>query len=160
MLQHLLREESVKVGFEAASQEEAIRKLIDLLPSWGLSPEDRENVYSRILAREGYGTTAIGEGIALPHCIFAGVSLPLASLGISREGIDFPSLDGLPVHIAFLLVLPDTEDAGQMKSQILHSAGSFFRDRFWRERLKIAGSAQEAYELIVREAGSELQMAG
>jgi len=160
MLQHLLREESIRIGLEAEDQILALKKMVNLLPSWGIELEDKSDLLIRLLNRERFGTTAIGGGIALPHCIFPGISLPLASLGISKEGICFPSLDGKPVHIMFLLVLPEHEDSDRMKDQILHHGSNFFRDPFWRERLKISTNPEEVYELIVRESNLDSVLTG
>ena len=151
MFQQLLREESVRLGIEAKNQKELLTQMIDYLPGWELDAEKKESLLHLLLARERFGTTALGEGLALPHGIFSGITCPMACLVINREGLPFPSLDGALVHIAFLLVLPETEDSDREKRKILHSAESFFRDRFLMERLKIAESASEAYEVILRE---------
>ena len=152
MLRHLLREEAIKIGFEALDREDAFKKLIALIPAWSVKSQDRRKIFELLMNREKIGTTAMGEGICLPNCILGGVSVPLAVLGISRAGVAFPSLDGEPVHIFFLLVLPASEDAGQMKARILHEAEGLFKDRFLRERLKIAESPEEAFEVILRES--------
>lgn len=153
MFQHLLREESIKVHLDVPNREAALAELIAILPSWGVTSKQKGSLLELLLQRERFGTTAIGDGIALPHCVFSGISYPLASLGLSRKGIPYPSLDGEPVNLVFLAVFPDHEEYSHSeKRRDLHDAENFFRDRFLRERLKISESPEEAYEIILRES--------
>lgn len=151
MFPHLLREESIRVGLEAPTWEIALLEMIALLPSWALNGKNKSKLYDQLLERERFGTTAIGDGIALPHAVFPGIKVPMSSLAISKNGIAFPSLDRKPVHIIFLTLLPENADSHRMKKKVLNDAALFFRDRFLRERLKIADTAEEAYEFILRE---------
>ena len=59
-----------------------------------------------LVERESLGSTAIGEGVALPHGKTNEVNKILTSFGRSLSGMDFQSLDGKPTHLFFLLVLP------------------------------------------------------
>ena len=157
MFQHLLREETIQLGITAGNGEEAIAQLIHGLPAWDLDATKKTEVVRLLIEREKFGTTAIGDGIAMPRCMTSAVTHPVAVLGISRSGVAFPSLDGDPVHMIFMLILPETEEADLEKQRILHSAEAFFRDRFIMERLKIAESPEDAFEVILRE-GSQLRL--
>lgn len=158
MFQQLLREESIGIGLTGENYEQALKGMIDLLPPWGLKGSAKAGLLTRLMDGERFATTAIGGGIALPRCIFSGVDFPLASLGVSRQGIAFSSLDGGLVHIVFLLVLPEREDSEQNKQRVLHVAELFFRDRFLRERIKIAERPEEIYELLLREGSPMYEM--
>jgi PTS system nitrogen regulatory IIA component len=61
----------------------------------------------KLLKREELGTTAIGHGVAVPHCRAAGLGSPALMLGLSRNGIAFEATDGKPSHVFFLLVSPE-----------------------------------------------------
>ena len=152
MFQHLLREETVKLHLEAPNREAALAELIAVLPSWAVPPRQKGNLLELLLQRENFGTTAIGEGVALPHCVFPSIGKSIAALGISRRGISYPSLDGKPVQLIFLTAFPDTPHASEERRLLLHEAENFFRDSFLRERLKICETAEEAYEVLVRES--------
>jgi len=66
-----------------------------------------------LLKREDLGTTAIGRGVAIPHCRTKGLKSPILLLGLSREGVPFEAVDGKPTHVFFLLVSPeDNPSAG------------------------------------------------
>ncbi len=155
MFQHLLREEAVGLRLEAPNREAALAELIALLPSQFLPSRKKADLLDLLLQRERFGTTATGEGVALPHCIFSEASIPIASLGISRKGIAYPSLDGTPVHIIFLVVFPEKSDLDADRYRILREAETFFRDRFLMERLKISETPEEVCEIIFREANHQ-----
>ena len=74
---------------------------------------DREkDLYEKLLQREGLGSTAVGEGIAIPHCKLKEVESPLLALAVSRKGVRFEALDGKPIHVFFLAV-SSPENPGQ-----------------------------------------------
>lgn len=64
------------------------------------------DLLGKLLDREKLGTTAIGAGVAIPHCKVDGLRKPVLSLGLSQEGIPFASVDGEPAHAIFLVVSP------------------------------------------------------
>lgn len=156
MFQKLLLEETIHLGIEASDFKEALSLLVQKIPSWALPASSHPDILKRLIDREQLGTTALGEGIALPHCLSPAFQQPIALLGISKQGIAFQSLDGKPVHFVFMLGLPAAENAGILKKQILGSAEHFLKDRFFRERLKIADSAEEVLECILRESSFSL----
>ena len=85
----------------------ALRSVVDILPL----PEevDREFLYQVLLARESVGSTAIGDGIAIPHVrnpITLHVAQPIVALSFLENGIDFQALDGKPVHTLFTIISP------------------------------------------------------
>ena len=61
----------------------------------------------RLLKREELGTTAIGHGVAVPHCRTKGLKSPVLLLGLSRAGVAFEAVDGKLSHVFFLLVSPE-----------------------------------------------------
>ncbi len=149
---HLLREENIVAGLEARHHEEALEKLLDALPPWGLQGIDRERILRLLCLREQIGTTAIGQGIALPHCCSPEVLEPILALGVSPRGIPFQSLDGKPVHFIFLLILPQNEGSERLKRKILQNIKWVLCDRAMQERLKAASDAGEIYRCVFRES--------
>lgn len=148
MGQPLLREENIVACLKAVDVETAFRQLMEILPVWKMDPSSKERVLERLLLRERVGTTAIGQGIALPHCFSPDVTEPVVVFGVSSEGIPYPSLDGRPVHFVFLLILPQNEAAQQMKCEILQNIKWLLCDRFLQERLKAVQSASEVFALL------------
>jgi PTS system nitrogen regulatory IIA component len=81
-----------------------------------------KDLYEKLLGREELGSTAIGDGVAIPHCKMKGVKNPVVMLAISSKGIDFHSLDGKPSYIFFLVVTsPDNPSVNlQILAAIAH----------------------------------------
>ena len=99
--------------------------------------------------RERLGSTAIGDGIAIPHGKVRGVGKILGVFGRSTAGVDFDSLDGDPTHLFFLLVAP--EDSTSLHLKALARVSRLFKDHSFREKLLAASEAEEIYRLIVEE---------
>jgi mannitol/fructose-specific phosphotransferase system IIA component (Ntr-type) len=152
MLPSLLREDSILLHLEAPNREAALAELIASLPVASFPNRHKASLLEVVLQRELFGTTAVGDQIALPHCFSNEVSEMVISLGISRKGIAFPSLDGQPVHLVLLTIFPESYRGNRLKADFLKEAETIFRDRFLRERLKIAETVEEAYEIFIREA--------
>jgi nitrogen PTS system EIIA component len=99
--------------------------------------------------RERLGSTAIGDGIAIPHGKIRGVSRILGVFGRHSRGVEFESLDGNPTHLFFLLVAP--EDSTSLHLKALARVSRLFKDASFRERLMAAQDAAEIYKLLVEE---------
>jgi PTS system nitrogen regulatory IIA component len=116
----------IHYGLQAGNKEDALRSLVEVLPV----PDDvdRELLLRLFLAREAAATTAIGEGIALPHVrnpIVLHVARPMITLGFLERPVDFGALDAKPVHVLFSLVCPTVRSHLQTLSRLsyaLHDA--------------------------------------
>ena len=147
----LLHEENIVAGLDALDCEDALKRIVDALPAWSLQGINKQKILDLLILREQIGTTAIGHGIALPHCFSPEVYEPIMAFGVSPTGVLFPSLDGRPVHFIFVLILPQTEAAERQKRQILQNIKWSLCDRSMQERLKAAPTASEIHQLIVPE---------
>ncbi len=108
----LLSEELIVPDLESRTRDEALKRIVGVLKSGGRISRAK-NLYDKLVQRERLGSTAIGDGVAVPHCRFKGVKSPIVALGISRPGMDFGSLDGKPTHLLFTIVSsPDDPAAG------------------------------------------------
>jgi PTS system nitrogen regulatory IIA component len=99
--------------------------------------------------RERLGSTAIGDGIAIPHGKMPGVKQIVGTFGRHRQGVDFESLDGRPTHLFFSLVAP--EDSTSLHLKALARVSRLFKDGSFRDRLMTAQDAAEIFRLIVEE---------
>jgi PTS system nitrogen regulatory IIA component len=128
-----------------ADKESALRAAIESMPL----PEkmDRHLLLQLFLAREALATTAIGDGIALPHVrspIVLHVPTPLISLCFLDKAIDFGALDGKPVHVLFSLISPTVHIHLQLLSRLSYA----LHDARFREVV----TGQGAPEDILKEA--------
>ncbi len=99
--------------------------------------------------RELLASTAIGDGIAIPHGKLDTVGRLVGALGRAVEGIEFESIDGKPTHLVFMLVAPSSSTGVHLKA--LARLSRLFRDPEFRQRLLSASDAQAMYQVIVDE---------
>ena len=99
--------------------------------------------------RERLGSTAIGDGIAIPHGKMPGLTGVVGAFGRHAKGVDFDSLDGSPTHLFFLLVAPEDSVGQHLKA--LARVSRLLKDRAFRERLVGAGDRAELFRLIREE---------
>ena len=124
------------IDLRAADRWQAIDELIDhLVDNQKIKPEHRQVIVSGIRQRESSMSTGIGFGIGLPHASTALISDVIVAIGRSRKGVQFDALDGKPVNLVMLFLVP----AGQFQkhlntlaniAKLLHRDD--FRDGLWR----------------------------
>jgi PTS system nitrogen regulatory IIA component len=100
------------------------------------------------LDRESLGSTAIGDGVAIPHGKFPGIIAPIISFGRSRKGLDFESMDGQPVFLFFLLIAP--EDSASVHLKALARIAKMLKDSNFRKLLIEAPNRKELYKTIIQ----------
>ncbi len=101
----LLKKESIELNTKAASKEEAIDILTGLMEKGGRL-EDRAGYKEGILAREAQGSTAVGDGIAIPHAKVAAVKEPGLAAITLPAGVDYEAFDGSLAHLIFMIAAP------------------------------------------------------
>ena len=99
--------------------------------------------------REGIASTAIGEGVAIPHGKLPELDRIVACLGRAENGIDFGSGDGQPTYLFFVLVAPSNCAGNHLRA--LARISRVFNDASFRHRLQDAGSAEDMYAIIEEE---------
>ena len=101
----LLKRESIELGAALTSKEDAINRLTGLMEAGGRL-YDRAGYKEGILAREAQGSTAVGDGIAIPHAKVAAVKEPgLAALTVPA-GVDYDAFDGSLANLLFMIAAP------------------------------------------------------
>ncbi|MBX3044210.1 MAG: PTS sugar transporter subunit IIA [Candidatus Kapabacteria bacterium] len=102
----ILRSNSIKIAIDAETKEHLLESMVELAydPTKVL---DKTQALKDVLEREEVMSTGVGKGIALPHAKSKSVLDSVASLAILKEPIDFDSLDGESVNIAFMLLGPE-----------------------------------------------------
>ena len=99
----LLDEKSIKIGLQAASKQEVMEELVDLLVGAG-KVDDKHAVLDALWERENKISTGLENGVAVPHCKTSAVSTLTAGLGVSKQGIEFDAFDQKPSKIFFILI--------------------------------------------------------
>ena len=144
----ILAEDLVIPQLQSTTKNEVLHELAQHLATQR-SEIRAENLVAVLLDRERLGTTAIGEGIAIPHGKLPGLKGVLAVFGRSQIGIDCHSLDGQPTKLFFLLVAPE-ESAG-IHLKALARVSRLLKDKAFRERLLQGTSRTALYQVICEE---------
>lgn len=107
---------------------------------------DKDAVLSAVLERESKMSTGIREGIAVPHGKTGAVTKLCGAIGISRDGIDYDSLDGKPVHLVILLVSPADQSGPHLAT--LRSIALLLDDPNFLDEILESRSAAQVCELL------------
>jgi len=149
-ISELLDVKAVSVEICAKDKKEAIAEMAELLVASGsIKKAEKADIVKKLQERENLGSTGIGKGVAIPHAKCPKVKKMSAAFGISKEGVDFRSLDGEPTYIFFLLVAPGETPGPHLKA--LARISRLLDDKFVRDRLKTAGSSQDIMKTIIEE---------
>jgi PTS system nitrogen regulatory IIA component len=110
---------------------------------------DRATLARVLTERELLASTAIGEGVAIPHGKLSSVSEIVACLGRAPAGVDFDSMDGQPTYLFFVLVAPESSTGAHLKA--LARISRVFKDPEFRRRLLAAPDAEAMYTVVADE---------
>lgn len=123
-IQNFLTQDIILLGLKSGDREDVLKEMVGFLKKRNLIAKEKE-LYDKLIQREKLGSTAIGEGVAIPHCKMKGVKDPVVMLAVSKEGVNFLSLDGKPSHLFFLVV--SSPDNPSLNLQILASIAHLVR---------------------------------
>ena len=143
---------AVSADLKATTKKEVIEELVDLLFEAGaIEKKIQTKLIEVLMVREALGSTAIGQGIAIPHGKSENISKLIGALGISKKGVNFDSLDGEPAYIFFLLIAPADSAGPHLKA--LARISRLLKDKYFRENLKTSKDEKSILKLINQEDG-------
>lgn len=143
----LLKEQSILLGAEVSSKQQALDQAVQLMQNGG-NVKDLQAYKQAVLAREEQSSTGVGEGIAIPHAKTAAVNAPgLAAMTIPA-GVDFDSLDGMPVQLLFLIAAAENGENEHL--EILSRLSTLMMAENFRQDLLAAKSKTEFLDIIDR----------
>lgn len=105
-----------------------------------------EKLTQALMDREALASTALGEGIAVPHCRFEAAARLFICVGRSQAGVPFDSPDGLPTHLFFLLVAPESMRGVHL--QALGRISRLCKDPAFLPRIRQASAATEIFQVM------------
>jgi PTS system nitrogen regulatory IIA component len=105
MLAELLHPQRVRVGVALSDKDAALLELATLL-TWPEGEVNADIVYEILLERERLASTGVGSGVAIPHGRCDGFEELRAAVIVCPQGVDFDSVDGLPVRILVGIIGP------------------------------------------------------
>ena len=148
-LHNILIRDMIIEELDSQDREGALKEMVNFLKKKKKVNKEKE-LYEKLLQREELGSTAIGEGVAIPHCKMKGVKNPIILLAISKRSVDFQSLDGKPSNIFFLVV--SSPENPSLNLQILAAIASLVRKSgSLLKKILSAGNISEILEIIREE---------
>ena len=151
-INEFLCSKAVTSDLKATTKKEVIEEMVDLLVKAGaVEKKTRNKLVEILMAREALGSTAIGQGVAIPHGKCASITKLTAALAISKKGVDFDSLDGEPAYIFFLLAAPLDSAGPHLKA--LQRITRLLKDKYFRENFKSAKDEKVILALLTQDDG-------
>lgn len=142
----ILSPERARTGVIAGSKKRALEQAAAIVSKAIADGDTAGQVFDALLARERLGSTALGEGVAVPHCRLANATQTLGVLLQLAEGIDFDAPDNQPVNLLFILVVP--AQATDEHLQLLGRVAGMFNDAGVRNSLRQANSGSELLDCV------------
>ncbi len=143
---------AVSADLKSTTKADVIAELVGLLINAGsIDKKHRKVILEVLMAREALGSTAIGQGIAIPHGKCDCIKKLVGCLGVSKQGIKFDSLDGEPAYIFFLLIAPVDSAGPHLKA--LARISRLLKDKYIRESLKTADNDKSIVAIVQQEDG-------
>ena len=140
----MLSNDAFLINFDGTSKKQVLEELSNLAEiKLGINSR---SLLENLIKREKLGSTAVGNGIAIPHANVANIERPIVFVCTLVNGLDFNSTDDLPVDIIFLLIAPDNKGSEHLQALALISR--LLRDRDLTTKLRGCKSAESALAVI------------
>ncbi|RXZ68895.1 PTS fructose transporter subunit IIA [Fusobacterium necrophorum] len=152
MLRKFIQKECISLELQSKNKADVIDELIGILDKAG-KLNDREIFKKEILKREAQSSTGLEEGIAIPHAKTAAVKVPSIAIGISKEGLDYESLDGEVSRLFFMIAA--AEGAEDTHIELLSKLSTILLEDEVREALLHAKSKEEVIQMLEDEMAKE-----
>ena len=152
MLSKMLTENCINLNLTGKTKAEIIDEMVEILYSAG-KLNDKEEYKKEILKRESQSSTGLEEGIAIPHAKTSAVKVPSIAFGLSKEGVDYESLDGEPSKLFFMIAAP--ANASDTHIEVLSKLTTMLLDDDIREKLLNAKEPKDVLEILGHENKEE-----
>jgi mannitol/fructose-specific phosphotransferase system IIA component (Ntr-type) len=123
-ISNLLMRDMVLLELQSENMEDVLKEMVGFLKKRNKITKEKD-LYEKLIQREGLGSTALGDGVAIPHCKIKGVKDPILSLAVSKKGVNFYSVDSKPAFVFFLVV--SSPDNPSLNLQILAAIAHLVR---------------------------------
>ncbi|MBQ0052400.1 MAG: PTS sugar transporter subunit IIA [Treponema sp.] len=145
LLNEIFPKETIVVELESTEKDELFEELVEVIHSY--CPQmDRSQALAILNERESKMTTGIMHNVGIPHALIPSMNKTVGAIGISKDGIDYDSLDKAPVHVVFMLVGSDSDTEHHI--QILKSLATVLQIPNFVENVLKCNSASEVYKFI------------
>lgn len=146
-LSKLLKPKFIELNLEGNNKIEIISELVELIAS-SRRLKNKKAFFKAVAERENMGSTAIGNGVAIPHAKNKGLNNFILAFAKKNEGIDFEALDGEKTFLFFVLASPEKDVGNHLK--ILADISRLVKDKFIIESLKKTKDKKEIIKIFGR----------
>jgi PTS system nitrogen regulatory IIA component len=147
-LRQFVRPECFIPELSEKSREEALRRIVRLIAEKGIVRDENE-IYTKLMERELVQSTAVGGGIAIPHCFTEEVADLVIVIARSSAGVDFDSFDGKPTQVIFLLLGNKNEHGTHLKA--LARIARLVKNTRFVEKIAAAATAEQMLKVFDEE---------
>ncbi len=151
-ISQLLSEEVIDADLEVTGRKEVCEELVNLLADTG-KVKDSSEALEAVMEREGYMSTGIGNGVAIPHAKSSSVDSLVAAFGRIKDGVDFKAIDGKPVFLVFLLLTPEKEAGLHVRA--LARISRLLKNLDFKNRLIEMETANQIIEAVREQEGQQ-----
>ena len=141
---NFLSEDSIIMDCDSRSQKNTLEVISNKMAE--LTSTNKDEIFQKLYEREKLGTTAFGNGIAIPHARVEGIQNAKIIILKLTEAIDFNSIDGNKVDIVMSLFVPN--DNNEMHIELLSSIASLLDNQVFREKIRTANTASDVMMII------------
>ncbi|WP_407362953.1 PTS IIA-like nitrogen regulatory protein PtsN [Pseudomonas luteola] len=145
-LETILTPSRSHVSVPGVSKESVLQQISEIAAT-DLPGQDAHSIFESLMAREKLGSTGFGNGIAIPHCRLSGSKEPISVLCHLQTPVDFDSLDGAPVDLIFVLLVP--EAATEQHLELLRQIAAMLDKAEIRDRLRHATTSNGLYQIVI-----------
>ena len=146
-IQDVLKREAIIDNLKARTKEGILEELV--VPVAQIAGVDQQELVRVLMQRERLGSTGIGGGIGIPHGKLKNLESLVLGFGLSREGVDFESIDKKATHIFFILITPENSTGLHLK--LLARISRILKNDPFKQRLMNAADGDEIYDIIMEE---------
>ncbi|MCX7081725.1 MAG: PTS IIA-like nitrogen regulatory protein PtsN [Pseudomonas sp.] len=147
-LENILTPGRSLVNVPGGSKKRALEQIANLI-SREVPDLEMQDVFESLIAREKLGSTGFGNGIAIPHCRLKGCESPISALMHLDAPIDFDAIDGAPVDLLFVLLVPQAATDAHL--ELLRQIASMLDRKEVREKLRSAATNEALYQVVLDE---------
>lgn len=140
----LISKDSILVNVKSKSKKNVLETISDNLANGNSGQKD--TIFDKLYEREKLGTTAFGQGIAIPHARIPQIESPKILFMKLSEGIDFDAIDKKKVDLIFSLIVPDTKDDFHL--EILSKVAALVDNKIFIQRIRDLSDKKEILDLF------------
>ena len=139
-----LTEDSIILDCDSKSQKNALEIISTKMSK--LTSTNKDEIFEKLYEREKLGTTAFGNGIAIPHARIEGIDDAKIIILKLDQAIDFNSIDNIKVDIIISLLVP--KDSNDVHIKLLSNIATLLDKEIFRDQLRQANTASDVIEII------------